>query len=243
MIGIVLGSGLGSLAAAVAAEHEVEFADAGLPASSVPGHAGKFVVGNLAGTPVLLMLGRVHLYENHAPRVVTAGVRWMAQQGARRLILTNAAGTLNPQFHPGSWMMVGDHLNLTATSPLEGADFVDLAAAYDPAWRAEFRAAALQSNMTLHEGVYAGVRGPHFETPAEVRMLQTLGADAVGMSTVLETIQARSLGLPVAAFSCLTNWGTGLSPAPLDHQQVMQVGLQAAQSMAGLLTKVIGETH
>ncbi|MEI8037980.1 MAG: purine-nucleoside phosphorylase [Verrucomicrobiota bacterium] len=240
MIGIVLGSGLGSLADAVVAQREVTFADAGLPASSVPGHAGKFLIGTLAGTPVVLMMGRVHLYENHAPRVVTAGVRWMAGQGVRRLILTNAAGTLHPAFRPGSWMMLSDHLNLTAASPLEGPDFIDLSAAYDPAWRAEFRAAAAASNMPLHEGVYAGVCGPHFETPAEVRMLRTLGADAVGMSTVLETIQARSLGLPVAAFSCLTNWATGTSPALLDHQQVLQVGLQAAQVMVGLLTQVIG---
>lgn len=243
MIGIVLGSGLGSLADAVVAQREVAFAAAGLPASAVPGHAGKFVFGTLAGTPVVLMMGRVHLYENHPPRAVTAGVRWMAEQGVQRLILTNAAGTLNPEFQPGSWMMVGDHLNLTAASPLEGADFIDLAAAYDPAWRAQFRAAAVASNIPLHEGVYAGVRGPQFETPAEVRMLRNLGADAVGMSTVLETIQARALGLPVAAFSCLTNWGTGLSPAPLNHQQVLAVGQQAAQVMVGLLTRVIGNQN
>lgn len=240
MIGIVLGSGLGPLADAVVAEREVAFAEAGLPASSVPGHAGKFVFGTLAATPVVLMMGRVHLYENHPPRVVAAGVRWMAGQGVQRLILTNAAGTLNPAFHPGSWMMVGDHLNLTAASPLDGPDFIDLSAAYDPAWRAQFRAAAVLANLPLHEGVYAGVRGPQFETPAEVRMLRTLGADAVGMSTVLETIQARALGLPVAAFSCLTNWATGLSPTPLNHQQVLAIGQQAAQVMVGLLTRVIG---
>jgi len=224
------------------AQREVAFAAAGLPASSVPGHAGKFVFGTLAGTPVVLMMGRVHLYENHPPRAVTAGVRWMAEQGVRRLILTNAAGTLNPAFHPGSWMMVGDHLNLTAASPLEGADFLDLSAAYDPAWRAQFRAAAVASNMPLHEGVYAGVRGPQFETPAEVCMLRALGADAVGMSTVLETIQARALGLPVAAFSCLTNWGTGLSPTPLNHEQVLAIGQEASQVMVGLLTRVIGQS-
>ena len=133
---------LAPLADAVVVEREVPFAEAGLPASSVPGHAGKFVFGKLAGTPVVLMKGRVHLYEGHPPRTVTAGVRWMAEQGVQRLILTNAAGTLNPDFQPGTWMMFSDHLNLTGTSPLEGADFVDLSAAYDPAWRAEFRAAA-----------------------------------------------------------------------------------------------------
>ena len=126
MTGIVLGSGLGPLADAVEVEREVSFADAGLPASTVPGHSGKFVFGRLGGSPVVLMKGRVHLYEGHAPQTVTAGVRWMAGQGIKRLILTNAAGTLNPDFHPGTWMMFCDHLNLTGASPLEGADFVDM---------------------------------------------------------------------------------------------------------------------
>ena len=239
MIGIVLGSGLGPLADAVEIKREVAFKEVGLPASSVPGHAGKFVFGSLTNQPLLLMMGRVHLYEGHPPRAVTAGVRWMAQQGVRHLILTNAAGTLNPDFHPGTWMMLSDHLNLTGTSPLEGPDFIDLTEAYDPALRAEFRAAARSSNITLHEGVYAGLRGPQFETPAEVRMLRTLGADAVGMSTVLETIQARSLGLTVTAFSCLTNWATGISPTPLDHHAVLTTGQRAAPTLIGLLTQVI----
>jgi purine-nucleoside phosphorylase len=241
MTGIVLGSGLGPLADAVAVAREVSFADAGLPASTVPGHSGKFIIGDLAGTPVMLMKGRVHLYEGHAPRAVTAGVRWMAEQGIERLILTNAAGTLNPDFQPGSWMMLSDHLNLTGASPLEGADFVDLSAAYDPAWRAAFHKAAHALAMSLHEGVYASLRGPHYETPAEVRMLRVMGADAVGMSTVLETIQARSLGLPVAAFSCLTNWAAGIAAAPLDHHEVLETGKQSAQGMIGLLAKVLGE--
>lgn len=239
MTGIVLGSGLGLLAEAVAAEREVPFAEAGLPVSSVPGHAGKFVFGKLGGTPVVLMKGRVHLYEGHAPRTVTAGVRWMAEQGVKRLVLTNAAGTLNPDFKPGDWMMFSDHLNLTGSSPLLGADFVDLSAAYDPAWRARFRSAAVASGMPLHEGVYAGLRGPQYETPAEIRMLRALGADAVGMSTVLETIQARSLGLTVAAFSCLTNWAAGISKTPLDHKEVLETGKQAAAAMIGLLTTVL----
>jgi purine-nucleoside phosphorylase len=240
MIGIVLGSGLAPLTAAVLAEREVTFPETGLPASSVPGHAGKFVFGTLAGSPVLLMLGRVHLYQNHPPRTVTAGVRWMAQQGITRLILTNAAGSLNPEFHPGSWMMLCDHLNLTGTSPLVGPDFLDLTDAYDPVWRAQCRTAARESNITLHEGVYAGLRGPEYETPAEIRMLHTLGADAVGMSTVLETIQARALGLPVLALSCLSNWAAGISPTPLDHQAVLKTGQRASKAMIGLLTQVLG---
>lgn len=241
MIGIVLGSGLGPLAEAVAVEREVPFAEAGLPASSVPGHAGKFVFGDLSGTPVVLMKGRVHLYEGHSARAVATGVRWMAERGVKRLILTNAAGTLNPEYHPGSWMMLSDHLNLTGTSPLEGADFIDMSTAYDPAWRARFRELAAASGIRLHEGVYAGLRGPQYETPAEIRMLRTLGADAVGMSTVLEAIQARSLGLTIAAFSCLTNWAAGISPAPLDHHEVLETGKLAAKQMIDLLAKVLAE--
>ncbi len=234
-VGIVLGSGLGSLAAQVRVEKEIPFAEAGLPASTVPGHAGKFVYGFLGSRPVWLMMGRVHLYEGHPPAAATAGVRWLAEQGVERLLLTNAAGTLHPDFHPGSWMIFTDHLNLTGLTPLHGADFIDMSAAYDPAWRAGFLAAAAARGMTLHQGVYAGLRGPQYETPAEVRMLQALGAHAVGMSTVLETIQARALGLTVAAFSCLTNWAAGLSQAPLDHREVIATGKQAAAEMTGLL--------
>nr|AMP48292.1 PNPH-PUNA-XAPA: inosine/guanosine/xanthosine phosphorylase family [uncultured bacterium] len=233
--GIVLGSGLGLLAEAVEVEREVAFGAAGLPVSAVPGHAGRFVFGKLGGTAVVLMAGRVHLYEGHSPQQVAAGVRWMAGQGVRKLILTNAAGSLNPQFAPGTWMLLADHLNLTGASPLLGAEFVDLTHAYDPRWRAGWRAAAAAQGMELHEGVYAGLRGPHYETPAEVRMLRTLGADAVGMSTVLETIQARALGLRVVAFSCLTNWAAGIAPGALDHHEVLAVGKQAAQAMVRLL--------
>lgn len=241
MTGLVLGSGLGPLADAVDVEREVPFADAGLPVSSVPGHAGKFVFGKLGGEPVLLMKGRVHLYEGHPASVVTSGVRWMAEQGTSCLVLTNAAGTMHPDFHPGSWMMLSDHLNLTGTTPLEGASFLDMTVAYDAAWRALFRKAAVSLGMTLHEGVYAGLRGPQYETPAEVRMLRGLGADAVGMSTVLETIQARSLGLPVVAFSCLTNWGAGITSANLDHHEVLETGKAAAQAMIDLLKLTIGK--
>jgi purine-nucleoside phosphorylase len=240
MTGIVLGSGLGSLADAVVTEHEVPFSEVGLPTSTVPGHAGRFIFGKLGGERVVLMKGRVHLYEGHPPRTVTAGIRWLADQGVTSLVLTNAAGTLNPDFHPGTWMMLSDHLNLTATSPLEGSDFIDLTEAYDASRRERFRAAAFAQEMTLHEGVYAGLRGPQYETPAEIRMLRGFGADAVGMSTVLETIQARSLGMEVTAFSCLTNWAAGITPASLDHQEVLETGKQAAQVMVDLLHAVVG---
>lgn len=240
MTGIVLGSGLGPLAEAIEIERVVGFEEAALPASSVPGHAGRFVVGRLGIEPVVIQQGRVHLYEGHDARAVTAGIRWMATQGVARVILTNAAGTLNLAHPPGAWMMLTDHLNLTGTSPLIGPDFIDLSTAYDPEWRAMFQSAASELGMPLHEGVYAGLRGPQYETPAEIRMLRTLGADAVGMSTVLETIQARALGLRVAAFSCLTNWAAGMNAAPLDHSEVLATGKLAADAMIGLLKKTLG---
>jgi len=240
LTGIVLGSGLGPLAEALVVERRVGFGAAGLPESTVPGHAGEFLFGSLAGRPVVLMKGRVHLYEGHPPQTVTAGVRWLAEQGVSRLVLTNAAGTLNTSFDPGSWMMVSDHLNLTGTSPLEGARFVDLSAAYDPAWRTSFRDGASALGIPLHEGVYAGLRGPQYETAAEVWMLKTLGADAVGMSTVLETIQARALGMKVCAFSCLTNWAAGISADPLDHNEVLATGREAAAAMVRLLEHCLG---
>lgn len=238
MIGMVLGSGLGLLADEVAVDWEVGFAEAGLAVSTVPGHAGKFIFGELGGADVVLMKGRVHLYEGHSADAVTAGVRWMAEQGADSLILTNAAGTVNRDFAPGGWMMLSDHLNFTGTSPLAGASFIDMSAVYDVAWRADFRKTAAALGMTLHEGVYAGLRGPQYETPAEIRMLRTLGADAVGMSTVLEAIQARALGLRVAGFSCLTNWAAGMQET-LNHEEVLETGKTAARVMAGLLMEVI----
>ena len=238
MFAIVLGSGLGVLADEVEVTREVGFAEAGLAVSTVPGHAGKFLFGKVGGTDVVLMKGRVHLYEGHDAESVTAGVRWMAEQGANSLVLTNAAGSVNRDFAPGGWMMLTDHLNLTGTSPLSGAQFIDMSVAYDAAWRKDFRKAAVARGMKLNEGVYAGLRGPQYETPAEIRMLRAIGADAVGMSTVLETIQARALGLRVVGFSCLTNWAAGMQEN-LNHEEVLETGRSAAHAMAGLLKEVI----
>lgn len=238
---VVLGSGLGMLVEAMEVTARLPFAEvAGMPVSTVAGHAGEFVAGHLGGVPVILMAGRVHLYEGHDARAVTAGVRWLAGRGVKRLILTNAAGAVNPGFAPGTWMMVADHLNLTGTSPLEGGpNFFDMSEVYSPAWRDEWRWAASRRGMTLHEGVYAGLRGPQYETPAEVRMLRLLGADAVGMSTVLEAIAARAAGMETVAFSCLTNWAAGIKPAALDHAEVLATGRAVAGQMARLLEEVI----
>lgn len=239
MIGIVLGSGLGVLAEEVEISREVGFGEVGLSESTVPGHEGKFVFGQLGGAEVVLMKGRVHLYEGHGAAAVTAGVRWMAGQGVDSLVLTNAAGTLNRDFEPGSWMMLSDHLNLTGTTPLKGPSFIDMSHVYDPMWRDEFRQAAVQAGVNLNEGVYASLHGPQYETPAEIRMLRTLGADAVGMSTVLEAIQARALGMRVVGFSCLTNWAAGMQ-ANLNHEEVIATGKSAGSVMVRLLERVIG---
>ena len=235
-LAVVAGSGLASLVAEVGAE-TISYGEIdGLPRSSVPGHAGKFVRGDIGGKPVIFALGRVHLYEGHSARDVTAAVRFLGSAGIKQLILTNAAGSANPEFGVGSWMMLTDHLNLTGATPLlGGANFVDLSEAYAMMLRDRFRRAAAATSITLHEGVYAGLLGPQYETPAEVRMLRRLGADAIGMSTVLETIQARALGIEVAAFSCLTNSAAGLSPEALSHADVLETGKAAAADFARLL--------
>ncbi|MDB6077375.1 MAG: Purine nucleoside phosphorylase [Akkermansiaceae bacterium] len=234
--GIVLGSGLGSLANLIEVYSEVSFEEAGLHPSLVSGHAGRFLAGRLGEREVIAMQGRLHLYEGHDAKAVTAGIRWLHQQGAETLILTNAAGTLHPDHPPGHWMMLTDHLNLTGTSPLEGGpNFIDMSAVYDPRLRIRFSQLAEAAGLPLHEGVYAALRGPQYETPAEIRMLRTLGADAVGMSTVLEAIQARALGMRVAAFSCLTNWAAGMSGEFLSHDEVIGTGADAAPGMTELL--------
>jgi len=236
-VAIVLGSGMGGLVDQCdRVLEEISFADAGLPVSAVPGHAGSLVRAELAGRPVWLMSGRVHLYEGHDAHAVAAGVRWLAEHGVRTLVLTNAAGCLNPGFAPGEWMMLTDHLNLTGTSPLVGGPhFHDMSEVYSRRLHREFIDCAFTRGLVLREGVYAGVLGPQYETPAEVRLLRLLGADAVGMSTVIEAIQARALGLEVAGFSCLTNMGAGLSTTPLSHAEVIATGAAAAERLVALL--------
>jgi len=240
-LAIVLGSGLSVLVSETNARETVSYSEfAELPKPSVPGHAGRFVLGEIGKSRIIFAQGRVHLYEGHTARQVTAAVRILAAAGIRRLILTNAAGVANESFAPGSWMMISDHLNLTGTTPLLGtAQFLDLTEVYSKKWRAKFSEAANAKSIKLHEGVYAGLLGPQYETPAEVRMLRTLGADAIGMSTVLEAIQARALGMDVAGFSCLTNWAAGISGAPLSHEEVLETGKKAAGDFARLLNAAL----
>ena len=215
----------------------IPYADlAEIPRPSVPGHVGRFVLTSINGVKIILAQGRVHLYEGFSAKDVTATVRILAEAGVRNLVLTNAAGSASPQFLPGQWMMITDHLNLTGTTPLLGApEFIDMTVAYSQRLRDRFVAAAKQIGMILHTGVYAGLSGPQYETPAEVRMIQALGAQAVGMSTVLETIQARALGLEVAGFSCLTNFAAGISKTGLNHAEVLETGKAAAAEFGRLL--------
>lgn len=234
---VVLGSGLGGFADSCRKLFEVPYgAVEGLPRSAVPGHAGKFIGADFDGTPLLLALGRAHCYEGHSARRAAAHVRFMAGLDPGFLLLTNAAGTLNPEFAPGSWMMLRDHLNMLGQSPLEGGpNFIDMSAVYDPGLREAFRATAAAEGVPLSEGVYACMPGPQYETPAEVKMMRILGADAVGMSTVPEAIQARALGLRVAAFSCLTNWAAGVTGQHLSHAEVIETGRVAAADFLRLL--------
>ena len=239
--GLVLGSGLGSFVEQMKIVAEVPYAEVeGLPQSKVAGHAGRFVFGEIGGVLAVAAQGRVHLYEGLAGQDVTAHVRWMAARGVKRLVLTNAAGTCNPKFTPGTWMMLSDHLNLTHTSPLVGGpNFFDMSEVYASRLRQHFAETAGRLGVTLHEGVYAGMLGPQYETPAEVRMVQRLGADAVGMSTVLEAIQARAIGLEIAGFSCLTNWAAGLHAGTLGHEEVLETGKRAAGQLARVLEAAI----
>ncbi len=239
--GAVLGSGLGSIADGMESLATCHYRDLpGLPDSKVSGHAGKFTLARLGEELVLLACGRVHLYEGWSAQEVCAHVRFMGECGVRKLVLTNAAGTLNPRHAPGNWMLITDQINFTGVSPLMGGpNFVDMSEIYSRRLRERFLHAAREEALVLHQGIYAGVVGPQYETPAEIRMFGRLGADAVGMSTVLEAIQARSLGMEVAGLSCLTNWAAGLSPAPIGHEEVMAMGRQAAHAFRRLFGRVL----
>lgn len=238
---IILGSGLSSLVDAASTDERISYREfSELPEPKVAGHAGQFVPASVGRSKIVFAQGRVHLYEGHTAAAVTASIRLLAGCGVKRLILTNAAGAANPEFAPGGWMMIADHLNLTGTTPLLGAPrFIDMSEVYSGGWRQEFRTAARVAHVTLHEGVYAGLLGPQYETPAEVRMLRRLGADAIGMSTVLEAIQARAIGLQVAGFSCLTNWAAGIGREPFDHNEVLTTGKAAAADFQRLLAATL----
>jgi purine-nucleoside phosphorylase len=244
-VAIVLGSGWSPAADAIgAADAEIPMSElGGFPSPAVAGHSGVVRSVPLEGRRILVLAGRVHLYEGHAPAAVVHGVRTAAAAGCRAVVLTNAAGAVNPSYDVGQAVLIRDHLNLTATSPLEGAPppagyglpFVDLTDLYG----ARLRAVARAEDPTLEEGVYAGLRGPHYETPAEISMLMSNGADLVGMSTVLEAIAARHLGLEVLGVSLVTNAAAGRTGAPLDHAEVVAAGKAAAARVGRLLARVV----
>ncbi|HXV85134.1 MAG TPA: purine-nucleoside phosphorylase [Gemmatimonadales bacterium] len=245
-VAITLGSGLGGLADKVSNPIRVPFsALPGFPAPTVAGHRGDLVAGELEGVPVLLQSGRFHLYEGHDPAVAAHPVRVFADLGIKVLIVTNAAGGLRPTFRVPGLMLIADHLNLMWRNPLCGPvvdgepRFPDMAEPYDRDLRRLARDVALDERIVLEEGIYAGLLGPSYETPAEIRMLARLGADAVGMSTVPEVLAARARGLRVLGVSSVTNLAAGLSPVALSHRDVLAAGVQLAGELERLVRGVL----
>jgi purine-nucleoside phosphorylase len=243
-VAIVLGSGLGGLAGRIEDPIAVSFADVpGFPAATVVGHAGKLIGGTLAGRPVVALAGRFHMYEGHGAALAGFPVRVFHALGARTLFVSNAAGGIKRTFRAGDLMLIRDHLNLMFRNPLIGTlepgdeRFPDMSAPYDAALAQQLRDHAAALGIPLQEGVYGGLLGPTYETPSEVRMLATLGADAVGMSTVPEVIVARALGMRVAGISCVTNLASGISPHPLSHAEVLETTTRVASRFEALVER------
>ncbi len=235
-VGIVLGSGLGGLADQIEDAVRVPFSEIpGFPTATVIGHAGAVVSGKLGGRNVVALAGRFHMYEGHAPQLAAFPVRVMHALGARTYFASNAAGGISRSLAAGDLMIINDHLNLTGMNPLTGhveegdERFPDMSAPYDAGLRQLLKASAAKAGVNVKEGVYAWLPGPSFETPAEVRMLGSLGADAVGMSTVPEVIVARAMGMKVAAMSCIANAASGVTEAPVLHTEVLDVTARAAK--------------
>jgi len=244
-VGVVLGSGLGAFGDSLSGLVKVPYADIPhMPQSSVVGHSGNLCLGKVGEASVACLQGRVHLYEGHDLDRVTFGVRLLSELGCRAVVLTNATGGIQAGFAPGDLMLIVDHLNLMGRNPLVGRNddaagprFPDMTRAYDPPICAAAREAAAELGVKLQEGVYAGLLGPSYETPAEIRMLRTLGADAVGMSTVPEVLVLRHRGVRVGAMSCITNLGAGLSPTLLDHSEVEATANKTRATFTSLLGK------
>jgi inosine/guanosine/xanthosine phosphorylase family protein len=248
-VGLVLGSGLGGLADAVEVAAAIPFADLpGWPAATAPGHAGRLLLGHLSGVSVVVQQGRFHLYEGHSAGFLVQPVLLMGRLGAGTVVLTNAAGGVNPAFPAGTLMAITDHLNLTGRSPLIGANaesvgprFPDMSEAWDPDLRFLLHLAAQAERVEMADGVYACLLGPSYETPAEVRLLGTLGADAVGMSTVLEAVAARWAGIKVCGISLITNPGAGLTGAQLSHAAVLAAAELAGPRLARVIARFVAE--
>ena len=244
---LILGSGLGGLADQVEDPvilHYDSIPD--FPTATAPGHAGRLLIGKWSGHQIAVMQGRFHHYEGLAMEDVVLPIRVMQQLGVKRLLLTNAAGGIRKEMKPGNLMLIRDHISLWAESPLRGMNldefgprFPDQSQVYDRNWGDQAVQCAQELGMTLHEGVYACMRGPQYETPAEIRMLRLIGASAVGMSTVPEAIVAAHGGMKVLALSCITNMAAGMLDQPLNHLEVLEVGLQAADQTIALLSAIL----
>ncbi|MFC5531679.1 purine-nucleoside phosphorylase [Cohnella yongneupensis] len=246
-IGLILGSGLGVLGDELENAVTIHYADIPhFPVSTVEGHAGELVIGNLQGRSVALMRGRFHMYEGYEPERTALPVRVMKALGVKTLLVTNAAGGVNLSYKPGNLMLISDHLNLTGRNPLMGPNdnalgvrFPDMSDAYSRRLRNVSKETAAQLGFSVQEGVYAGLLGPNYETPAEIRMLRTIGADAVGMSTVSEVIVARHSGIEVLGISCISNMAAGILDQPLSHEEVMETTELVKEQFLSLVLNVL----
>ena len=251
-VGIVLGSGLGAVAESLTHPIAVPYGEIPhFPRSTVEGHAGRFVVGLLGGAPVFIMQGRVHFYEGYSPFEVTFPMRVLGALGVKAVVLTNAAGGIAPGYSLGQLVALADHINMMGWNPLNGPNeprfafrpgaglrFFDMTEAYSKQLRQLAKSAAVEEGFVLEEGIYLATPGPSFETPAEIRAFQSLGATLVGMSTVPETIVARHMGIEVLGISCVTNLAAGLSATPLSHEEVFETGRRVEGRLAGLLKRL-----
>ena len=249
-IAIILGSGLGPLADRIERATNIPYADIpGFPTSTVAGHAGRLVAGSIESCDVIALSGRFHLYEGHSAATAGLPVRVAHALGARVLFVSNAAGGIRATLHPGDLMIIEDHINLMWRNPLIGPvvdgdeRFPDMSAPYDRTLITALRAAALDAGIPVTEGVYAAMLGPTYETPAEVRMLRWMGADAVGMSTVPEVLTARAIGMRVAGVSCITNHAAGMTDRPLSHHEVLEIGERVQDSFERLVRGFVGKVR
>lgn len=248
-IAIVLGSGLGDFAEGAKDAVKIDFACIPhFPRSTAIGHAGRLVLGTVGGCPTVIMQGRVHLYEGYSASQVAFPIRVFARLGVRAVILTNAAGGINLDYGQGALVAIKDHINLQGQNPLVGEEdlhlglrFIDMTEAYSRSYRRLVAEAGKQLGLAIREGIYAGLLGPSYETPAEIRFLRAIGADLVGMSTVPEVIVARQLGIKVLAISCVTNMAAGILDRPLNHEEVLETGRRVSGQFKALLKEVIPE--
>lgn len=242
-IGLILGSGLGDYAEQIENPIVIPYNDIpGFPISTVVGHAGRFVLGMCKGKKVIAMQGRVHYYEGYSQKTITLPVRIMKRLGIKKMVLTNAAGGVNKNFAPGTLMMISDHINFSGSNPLlgenieeDGPRFPDMSSIYKKEFRDTLKEAATKQGINLEEGVYMMLSGPSYETPAEIRMARTLGADAVGMSTVPEAIVCSQMGISVLGISCITNCGAGILDQPLKHFEVVETANRVKTEFAKVI--------